>query len=179
MAMTEEELQAIQNEREDYHDHVDESGDESDSATKKGPRTLSERRRRQNTIFKAWMVQKAEALSKKEVKEAAESTKEANEECLSIRDLLAKQQSSARITKPREYQMELFERAKERNVIAVLDTGSGKTFIATLLLRHVIDKELEDRANGKPPRISFFLVCSPTGFDERGLTPQRRLTLSI
>lgn len=175
MAMTDEELQAIQNEREDYDDHVDGSGDESDTRTTRGPRTVSERRRKQNAIFKAWMVQKAETLSKKETKEADESTKEAHEESLSIRDLLAKQQSSARITNPREYQMELFERAKERNIIAVLDTGSGKTFIATLLLRHIVDKELEDRANGKPPRISFFLVCDLASVVGQMLTSKRRL----
>lgn len=79
---------------------------------------------------------------------------------------------------PREYQVELFERAKSQNTIAVLDTGtcipaqldvipffspncttgSGKTLIAVLLLKHIIQNELIDRANGKPPRISFFLV---------------------
>lgn len=36
--------------------------------------------------------------------------------------------------------------------------GSGKTLIAVLLLKHILDKELEDRALGKPPRIAFFLV---------------------
>src|SRR5262249_16386430 len=42
----------------------------------------------------------------------------------------------------------------------VLNTGSGKTLIAALLMRHIADQEIEDRANGKPPRISFFLVNS-------------------
>lgn len=37
--------------------------------------------------------------------------------------------------------------------------GSGKTLIAVLLLRHIFAQELEDRAMGKPKRISFFLVC--------------------
>jgi hypothetical protein len=37
--------------------------------------------------------------------------------------------------------------------------GSGKTLIAVLLLRHIIGKELEDRALGKKKRISFFLVA--------------------
>lgn len=36
--------------------------------------------------------------------------------------------------------------------------GSGKTLIAVLLLRHVLDQELEDRAVGKKKRIAFFLV---------------------
>ena len=99
----------------------------------------------------------------------------ANEENLSIRTLMAKQESNVIITDPREYQMELFEKAKKQNIIAVLDTGkssvqpfnafpthtltgSGKTLIAVLLLKYMIDKELEDRAMGKKRRISFFLV---------------------
>ena len=36
--------------------------------------------------------------------------------------------------------------------------GSGKTLIAVLLLKHIIDQELEDRRAGKPPRLAFFLV---------------------
>jgi endoribonuclease Dicer len=65
------------------------------------------------------------------------------------------------ISSPREYQVELFERAKEKNIIAVLATGSGKTLIAALLLRHIIEQELIDRSNKEEqldPRISFFLV---------------------
>ncbi|CAJ2514152.1 Uu.00g022710.m01.CDS01 [Anthostomella pinea] len=62
------------------------------------------------------------------------------------------------IASPREYQTELFERAKSKNIIAVLDTGTGKTLIAALLLRHTIAQELEDRDAGQPPRMSFFLV---------------------
>lgn len=64
------------------------------------------------------------------------------------------------IENPRDYQTELFERAKSENIIAVLDTGSGKTLIAALLMRHVAHQELEDRANGKQPKMSFFLVNS-------------------
>lgn len=47
----------------------------------------------------------------------------ANEENLSIRSLMAKQESNVIITDPREYQLELFEKAKMQNIIAVLDTG--------------------------------------------------------
>ena len=36
--------------------------------------------------------------------------------------------------------------------------GSGKTLIAVLLLKWVLDQELEDRAAGKPERIAFFVV---------------------
>ncbi|KAI0009988.1 hypothetical protein F4779DRAFT_579491 [Xylariaceae sp. FL0662B] len=72
--------------------------------------------------------------------------------------LVRKAEEEKIISSPREYQTELFERAKTKNVIAVLDTGTGKTLIAALLLRHTIEKELEDRSAGKSPRVSFFLV---------------------
>jgi endoribonuclease Dicer len=70
-------------------------------------------------------------------------------------------ESSKRIIDdPRDYQTELFERAKKENIIAVLDTGSGKTLIAALLMRHVAWQELEDRVKGKEAKMSFFLVNS-------------------
>jgi endoribonuclease Dicer len=77
------------------------------------------------------------------------------------------------ISSPREYQVELFERAKEKNTIAVLDTGTGKTLIATLLLRHIIEQELIDRDDKKGPRISFFLV------DKVALAEQQSQVLKI
>ncbi|EXJ94083.1 hypothetical protein A1O1_02476 [Capronia coronata CBS 617.96] len=70
------------------------------------------------------------------------------------------QGSDSIIDKAREYQQELFERAKEENVIAVLDTGSGKTLIAALLIRHFLQQELIDRSQGRPAKIVFFLVNS-------------------
>jgi len=70
------------------------------------------------------------------------------------------EESNQIIDQARNYQQELFERAKEENVIAVLDTGSGKTLIAALLIRHVLEQEVTDRAAGRPPRIIFFLVNS-------------------
>jgi endoribonuclease Dicer len=51
-----------------------------------------------------------------------------------------------------------------------LDTGSGKTHIATLLLRHILDEELEDRAKGNIHKIAFFLVSPPTSRAMRCLT---------
>ncbi|ORY62880.1 RNase3 domain-containing protein [Pseudomassariella vexata] len=62
------------------------------------------------------------------------------------------------IDSPREYQVELLERAKEKNIIAVLATGSGKTLIAAMLIRHIIEQELVDRDAKRTPRICFFLV---------------------
>ncbi|KAH8808722.1 hypothetical protein F5884DRAFT_793130 [Xylogone sp. PMI_703] len=84
-----------------------------------------------------------------------------------MRWLVKQSESQEIISSPRDYQVELFERAKEKNIIAVLDTGSGKTLIAVLLLRHIIVKELDDRAAGKPNRISLFLVDSvPLAFQQ-------------
>ena len=50
-------------------------------------------------------------------------------------DVISKQVLS--IETPRVYQEFIFERAKERNTIAVLPTGAGKTLIAVLLLKHM------------------------------------------
>ena len=74
---------------------------------------------------------------------------------------MVKQQASSQIpSDPREYQIELFEKAKKENIIAVLDTGSGKTLIAILLLKHTFDEELESRKAGKKRRLAFFLTDS-------------------
>jgi len=134
----------------------DSDGDiDNDISHAHGPTTSSEKRRAQNEIFKAYAARKAEEITKEEVKEAI---KGADDEILSIRDILAKQDQLSQIKNPRDYQTELFQRAKEENIIAVLDTGSGKTHIATLLLRHIIDEELQRRKDGQSRRISFFLV---------------------
>ncbi|KAH7063345.1 type III restriction enzyme, res subunit family protein, partial [Macrophomina phaseolina] len=139
--------------------HDVEDSDSDGGLIDSGPaRTISEKRRQQHAIFNRWVAQRAEEVTREEVREALETI---DNDALSVRNLLAKQDSRI-ITDPREYQLELFERAKQENVIAVLDTGSGKTLIAVLLLKHVIEKELEDRALGKTPRISFFLVDSVT-----------------
>lgn len=66
------------------------------------------------------MSNRAEAVTKDDVQTAI---KVSRDDELSIRNLIAKQDYGKRISDPREYQIELFERAKEQNTIAVLDTG--------------------------------------------------------
>ena len=66
------------------------------------------------------LSQRAETVTTEEIKAAVQN---ANDEALSIRKLMSKQESTVIITDPREYQTELFEKAKQQNIIAVLDTG--------------------------------------------------------
>ncbi|RDW69817.1 putative dicer-like protein 1 [Coleophoma cylindrospora] len=119
------------------------------------PKKISERRRRQQAIAEAHMQK-----TTREARNLTSDVKPGAEDQQSTRWLVKHSESKDIISSPRDYQVELFERAKEKNIIAVLDTGSGKTLIAVLLLRHVITEELENRALGKPKRISFFLVDS-------------------
>ena len=53
---------------------------------------------------------------------------------------------------PREYQKEIFSKAQEKNVIAVLDTGSGKTLISALLIKWISEKEHPQK------KVTVFLV---------------------
>lgn len=150
-------------------DTVAESDGESESDSARLPTSSSEKKRARYSRFHTWRKDTAEVDFKKQVKQ--NESRSTADEALSIRDLLAKQESTPIIADPREYQIELFERAKQQNTIAVLDTGSGKTLIAVLLLRHVLDQELIDRAMGNPPRISFFLVSHPCNVSAHLLTP--------
>jgi endoribonuclease Dicer len=149
--------QAIHKDGEEEYHSADESEDESKISKK--PTHISQKRQAQNSIFEAHLTRKARSITKETLRDEA---KQSRDEDLSIASILAKQQIPT-IKDPREYQIELFERAKSENIIAVLDTGSGKTLIGVLLLKHILDKELEDRAIGLPPRISYFLVnlCAP------------------
>lgn len=51
-------------------------------------------------------------------------------------NIIAKQDYASIIHDPREYQLELFEKAKEKNIIAVLETGmnSSSIYIINLIL---------------------------------------------
>ncbi|KAH0556704.1 hypothetical protein GP486_005507 [Trichoglossum hirsutum] len=131
-----------------------ETDEEGDSPLSSQP-DISDKRRRQNAKFHSWFSNRAKTICHEDLKTATQAVDDA---ALSTRSLISRQESTVIITDPREYQTELFERAKKQNIIAVLDTGSGKTLIAVLLIRHVLDQELGNRALGNPPRITFFLV---------------------
>lgn len=63
---------------------------------------------------------------------------------------------------PRRYQEEIFSRAQERNVIAALDTGSGKTYISTLLIKWIA---AENAGNEK---VIVFLVPKVALVEQQG-----------
>ncbi|RAL61166.1 hypothetical protein DID88_010505 [Monilinia fructigena] len=137
-----------------------EEGDDEDEDEPNQPvpdiKRISARKRKNADIFDTYL-REAEKQPK-----AVKKISQADEAVQSTRWLIEQAEKQHIISSARDYQLELFERAKKQNIIAVLDTGSGKTFIAVLLLRYIIDQELEDRAIGKPKRVSFFLVDSVT-----------------
>jgi len=141
-----------------HNNHPDsESDGEADVDTTPIALSSTEKRRTRKLRFQSWL----QSAAIKDIRKVAQEVNRATaDEELSIRELLASQETTQIITTPREYQLDLYQRAIHQNTIAVLDTGSGKTLIAVLLLRHTIEQELQARLEGKPHRISFFLVPS-------------------
>ncbi|KAM4058838.1 ribonuclease III domain-containing protein [Hirsutella rhossiliensis] len=110
-------------------------------------------RRRGDAAFQTWIQES----QRSNTRVAADASTRAVDR-LSTARLIQSNEDRKIIVSPREYQIDLFERAKEKNIIIVLDTGSGKTLIAALLLRHTLDQELERRAVGESRKVAFFLV---------------------
>ncbi|TPX46610.1 hypothetical protein SeMB42_g03629 [Synchytrium endobioticum] len=77
---------------------------------------------------------------------------------------------------PRSYQVELFERAKSGNTIAVLETGTGKTLIACLLIKHVYD---QDRNSGISGRLCVFLAPTVILVDQQAKYIQEKTGLKV
>lgn len=53
------------------------------------------------------------------------------------------------ITKPTEYQEEMFRKAKEKNIIVFLETGLGKTYISILLIKDIFGEPREANINNE------------------------------
>ncbi|KAL5341579.1 hypothetical protein BJX70DRAFT_405806 [Aspergillus crustosus] len=128
------------------------SSDESEIEVISSAQETSQRRKHQKANFEALLAKRADACDEK--------VEPREEKPISTARLFISKDPEQGTLDPREYQIELFERAKAENTIAVLATGAGKTLIAVLLLKHTIEKELNGRTDGAPPRISFFLVDS-------------------
>ncbi|KAL7800300.1 hypothetical protein V8C37DRAFT_414204 [Trichoderma ceciliae] len=109
--------------------------------------------RKQDLAFQEWLEK-----NQREVTTASKADLDRHLEKLSISRLLDDSSKKKIISSPREYQIDLYERARDENTIVVLDTGSGKTLIAALLLRHVLQLELRNRAGGHEHQFAFFLV---------------------
>ncbi|EIN07990.1 hypothetical protein PUNSTDRAFT_144457 [Punctularia strigosozonata HHB-11173 SS5] len=74
---------------------------------------------------------------------------------------------------PRRYQEEIFVRAQEGNIIAALDTGSGKTFISTLLMKWIASKPAESS------KIIIFLVPKVPLVEQQATFIERQTPLRV
>ena len=74
---------------------------------------------------------------------------------------------------PRRYQEEIFVRAQQGNVIAALDTGSGKTYISTLLIKYVV---AQNHGRGK---VVLFLVPKVALVQQQGEFIAKQASLRV
>ncbi|KAK1244347.1 hypothetical protein MKX07_003146 [Trichoderma sp. CBMAI-0711] len=129
-------------------DNLDQS-DETSSAQK----APVAKKRKQNLAFEDWLQK-----NQREITTASQEDLNRHIDKISVARLVKVGIDQKIIASPREYQVDLYERAKQENTIVVLDTGSGKTLIAALLMRHILQKELQYRADGHKHQYAFFLV---------------------
>lgn len=104
----------LEGEQEDYDE--EEEVDVVGPATK--PRKITERKRRMNATIDNYVMNRT--LDKIKKGTVVRPEDEANQ---TTRWLVNQSENRQIISTPREYQNELFQRAKEKNIIAVLDTG--------------------------------------------------------
>ncbi|RPD59261.1 hypothetical protein L226DRAFT_510467 [Lentinus tigrinus ALCF2SS1-7] len=74
---------------------------------------------------------------------------------------------------PRRYQEEIFVRAQQSNVIAALDTGSGKTYISTLLIKWIVAE------NPGKEKIVVFLVPKVALVQQQGEFIAKQTSLRV
>lgn len=72
---------------------------------------------------------------------------------LSVVKVSIQAERSKKRLEPRDYQLELYERARRENTIAVLGTGTGKTLIACLLIKDILVQERLHRVAEKKVQI--------------------------
>lgn len=60
--------------------------------------------------------------------------------------------------KPRAYQLEILEHAKLRNTVAFLPTGSGKTLISVLLIKHRLEQLYLNKTENSRKQCVVFLA---------------------
>ena len=123
------------------HQHADpnrelgESEDSTDGDDDIRPSTkarkATERKRRMNAIADQHILTSVERAIKRE-----NGVRPEDEASQSARWLVNQSENREIISTPREYQTELFERAKEKNIIAVLDTGMSPSEVEGLMLTY-------------------------------------------
>ncbi|KAL9625204.1 MAG: hypothetical protein Q9160_000606 [Pyrenula sp. 1 TL-2023] len=152
--------------RDDLKEDFNDTGTDSEDEPAEAPASKHDRRLAQSAVFNKLIAERA----KDDLPfDARVASSEARDEVMtfaggihSAADMVRKGHAQKIIDNAREYQTELFERAKQTNTIAVLDTGSGKTLIAAMLIKHVLKQEYIDRDKGRPKRMIFFLVNTVT-----------------
>ncbi|KAG9252647.1 uncharacterized protein F5Z01DRAFT_726455 [Emericellopsis atlantica] len=133
----------------------DESGDE-DYVLRQNPDRqprISERKRLDGQVFESYALQRERESPTQCQADLDRSDKEQNTQTYEGYD-----GQKRIVSDPRDYQKDLYERAKLKNTIVVLPTGTGKTLIAVMLIDHIIQQELENRAAGQHHKITFFIV---------------------
>ncbi|KAG0001849.1 Dicer-like protein 1 [Entomortierella chlamydospora] len=65
--------------------------------------------------------------------------------------------AEARYLVPRAYQDKMYKKALQRNIIAVMDTGTGKTLVSVMLIKEMARRECEARGSAER-KICFFIV---------------------
>lgn len=80
---------------------------------------VTEKKRLDTAVFQSWIENNQEEVTK------ASATASEKSKSLTVAGMVHSNESKRIIASPREYQIDLFERAKEKNTIVVLDTGTG------------------------------------------------------
>lgn len=98
-----------------------ESDDEDDAyrltVNPERPRMITEKKRLDTAAFQSWITKNQREVTKNSTKAAQDLVHQ------SVAYLVKESEDKKIIGTPREYQTELFERAKTKNTIVVLDTG--------------------------------------------------------
>lgn len=117
------------------------------------PRKITQKKKIEQASFGTWLQDNRNKLSKKPENRVIEDDQ-------SIGYLVKSWEGQKIINNPRDYQMELFERAKEKNTIAVLDTGKSQTVFPSQssehmkllnVANHPWDRIWEDSDSGATP----------------------------
>lgn len=106
-------------------DDVDQSNEASCA-----PKAPVAKKRKQNLAFEDWLQK-----NQREITTASQEDLDRHIDKISVARLVQVGIDHKIIASPREYQVDLYERAKQENTIVVLDTGVNPCTMQTLLFR--------------------------------------------